>query len=353
MDMYLLNEVENGKILGFGQKNAEEFDKFYSASRDKKLEKLETFKIKNETSKLFEEIAEASINYEYYAHKELYPLANYKISELDAFKSLPKDFYDYRQNTDYNNEALKDYSPYQSFLRFHFNNLALQDHFAHSKDSVYNKLDIHYNLDKLELIDKKVSNEDIKNALLRSVLSQFISVSKNTDDYDDMLKSFRSKSTNKKDIDRATSLVKSYKKLKPGNKIPPVVLLDEDEKEVSLFDIVKQPTVVYFWSKKNKNHLISSHKRVKELNIKYPEFNFIAINTDSILYKEQQRILKRYGLKIHNEYRFKVPKQSKETLFVRPILKVFILNKKGLIENAKANMFNIAFEQELLGLLNQ
>ncbi|WP_452223071.1 TlpA family protein disulfide reductase [Lacinutrix chionoecetis] len=353
MEMYLLNQQEDDKILGLGQKDAREFDSIYRLHRDRKLKKLEQFKLKNETSELFDEIAEGSINYEYYSHKELYPLANYKISELDAFNNLPEDFYDYRDDVDYNNTNLKDYSPYLSFLRYHFNNLALQNHFEHSKDSAYNKLDVHYNIDKLNIIDEKVSNEEIKNGLLRHVIAQFISVSKNTEDYDEILQAFKEKSTNAKDIEKATRFVNSYKRLKPGNKIPPVILLNKDNKEVNIQKLIKMPTVIYFWSKRNKNHFISSHKRAKELNVKYPEFNFIAVNSDSISYQEQVTILKRHDLRIHNEYRFKFPEQSIDSLSVRPIVKVFILNKKGQIENAKANMFNIAFEQELLGIINQ
>lgn len=352
MQVYLLNEQEDDKILGLGQKTAREFDSIYKVSRDFKLKKLMKFKLRNETSKLFNEIAEASINYEYYAHKELYPLANYKISELDAFNSLPKDFYDYREKIDYNNDTLKEYSPYLSFLRFHFNNLALQNHFAHSNDSLYNKLDIHYNLDKLKLIDEKVNNEDIKNGLLRYVIGRFINVSKNTEDYDKMLQSFNEKSTSVKDKERAAKIVNSYKRLKPGNKIPKVKLLDKKDKELSTLQLIKSHTVIYFWSKNNKNRLIASHKCIGELKIKYPEINFIAINVDSISYTEQVNILKRYNLEVNNEYRFKSPEKAREILFIKPLLKVFIINKKGEIINAKANMSSIAFEQELLGLLN-
>lgn len=353
MDLYLLNEQENDKILGLGQETAEEFDSIFKHLRDKKLEKLNTFKLKNETTKLFDEIAEASINYEYYSHKELYPLANYKVSELDAFNNLPKDFYNYRETIDYNNTTLKEYSPYLSFLRFHFNNLALQNHFSHSKDSVYNRIDLHYNLDKLRLIDEKVSNKEIKNGLLRYVMIKFINISKNTEDYDEMLQSFKAKSTDTKDIEIASAFVGSYKMLKPGNKIPTVTLLNKNEKEISIHELIKKPTIIYFWTKNNKNQLISSHKRAEELNKKYPEFHIVAINVDSISYKEQLNILKHYKVSVGNEYRFKTPKQSQETLSVKPILKVFLVNKNGEIVNAKANMFNITFEQELLGLLNQ
>lgn len=353
MEMYLLNEQEDDNILGLGQKTAEAYDSVYKISRDKKLKRLNGFRQKNETSKLFNEIAEASINYEYYAHKELYPLANYKLSELDAFKNLPKNFYNYRKNIDYNNINLKEYSPYLSFLIFHFNNIALQNHFSHSKDSIYNRLDLHYNLDKLELIDEKISNEEIKNGLLKYVMMQFVNISKNTKDYDELLQSFKEKTSNVKDLKKITNLVNSYKRLKPGKKIPSIQLLNRKDENVRIEKLIKKPTIVYFWTRKNKNQLISSHKRAKELSVKYPEFQFIAINVDSISYQEQVRILNHYNVKINNEYRFKKPTESKEILWLHPILKVFVLNKEGNIVNAKANMFNIAFEQELLGLLNQ
>jgi peroxiredoxin len=178
-------------------------------------------------------------------------------------------------------------------------------------------------------------------------------VSKNTEDYDKMLQAFKAKSTNKRDIKIAEKFVKSYKRLKPGNKIPSVILLDENNKEIRLLNLIKKPTIIYFWSAKNKNHLTSSHKRVKELNVKYPEFQYIAINIDSLSYKEQVNTLVHYNVRIHNEYRFKTPNQSKEMLTVKPIQKVFITNKKGEIINAKANMFGIGFEQELLSILNQ
>lgn len=353
MDMYLLSEQEDRKIIGLGQKTVKKFDSIYKTSRDLKLKKLDKFKLKIETSKMFDEIAETSINYEYYERKEFYPLANYKISKGDAFNSLPKDFYNYRATIDYNNTHLKNYNPYLSFLRYHFKNLALQNYLKHSKDSVYIKLDVHYNLDILRLIDDKISNEDIKNDLLINVLRQFINISKNTEGYDVMLESFTSKSTNKKDIENAVQFVNSYKRLKPGNKIPAITLIDKENKEIHFHKLINKATIIYFWSKNNKNHLISSHKRAKELNVKYPDFQFIAINVDSISYSEQIKILSRYGVRNHNEYRFKSPKQSKKTLSIKPILKVFVLNKYGEIVNAKANMFNIAFELELLGMLNQ
>lgn len=353
MDLFLINEIEERTVLGSCQLDPVSFDEKYRAIRDLKLKKLKAFKAKYKISNLFSKIATANINYVYYSHKELYPLANYKQTDKDIFNLLPKNFYDYRETIDYNSDILNDYGIYYNFLRFHFNNLALKKHFEHSDVKVYDELLLDYNLDKMDLINEKIDNESIKNRLLNNTIMHFISVSNKTEDFDEMLQSFKVKSSNEKHIDRATKIVNSHKRLKPGQKIPEIKLIDKEDKHVSLKQIINKPTVIYFWSKNNKYSIISSHKRVKELYAKYPEVDFFSINLDAISYKEQTSILKHYGVRIHNEYRFVSPEKSKETLSIKPINKVFLLDEEGKIVNAKGDMFNIRFEQELLGTINK
>ena len=353
MDLFLLNEEELKNTLKLSQLDPKDFEEQLNTLRQEKLDKLKAFKQRNKTTPLFNLLAESNINYKHYSNKELYPIASYRDNEKVMFSNLPKDFYNYRRNIDYNNELLKDYVPYNSFLSFHINNLALQEHFKHSNDSEYNELSLDLNLDKLKLIDEKISNEYIKNRLLNNTMIRFINNSKKADEYGVLLESFKAKSTNKKHIARAQGLVDSYQRLKPGNKIPEIVLLNPDNEPLKLTRLVNKPTVVYFWTKNNKNHITTSHKRIKELNVKYPEVEFIAINIDSIPYTVQKKILNRFGLRIHNEYRLQSPKAAIELLSVKPINNVYIIDKHDKIVNAKANIFTIHFEQELLGVINQ
>ncbi|MBQ0769575.1 MAG: hypothetical protein KBT58_09800 [Bizionia sp.] len=353
IDLFLQNEQEDKEILGISQLNPVDFENKLHSLRDEKLKKLARFKKKNKPSALFIELAMANINYKYYSNKELYPLANYSKSERDMFKSLPADFYNYRKDVDFNNDFLKDYRPYNSFLRFYVNNAALQNHFKHSDDTSYNDRILDYTLDKLNVIDEKIQNEEIKNGLLNYNIVHFISITKNTEDYDALLESFKQKSTNTEQIERVTRIVNSYKRLKPGKKIPNLDILDKNDNTVALQELIKKPTVIYFWTKNNKNHLIIAHRRAADLQKKYPEVDFIALNVDSISYKEQVRILKLHNVKITKEFRCKSASEVISALSVKPINNVFILNGKAEIVNAKANMFNISFEQELLGVINQ
>lgn len=349
MDLFLENEKEvKGTTLNYSQLSPELFQEKINHLRTKKLERLRAFNSKNMPSKLFQKVALANINYNYYNAKEFYPFANYKKSELEIFNTIPENFYAYRKEVDYNNALLENYIPYNSFLRFHINNIALRKHFQHSKDSIYNEYSLDYNLDKLKIVDSLIKKESLKNALLNYNTIMFINGSQNTLDYEPILNSFIEKNTDEKQIEKAKQLVKTYQRLKPGEPIPDIALLNNNDEEVSISELIKRPTIIYFWDVKNKNHLIDTHKRIKKLKLEYPEFDYLAISTNNISLKEQFQILKRLNLVNANEYRFKAPKEAITTLAIKPINNVFLIDKNARILNPKANMFNINFERLLL-----
>lgn len=353
MDLFLETEKQEQEVLEISQLEPKVFDKKLCDIRRDKLDKLKTFSIKYNTSELFNTFAKANIDYNYFYSKEAYPFINYGKNESDIFKTLPDNFFDFRKEINYNNSTLKDYRPYVSFLRFHFNNIALQEHFKHSEDDTYNNQSLDYNLDKLTLIDAKINDTFIKNRLLYYNMIKFINVSKSVDDYDTLLASFEKKSTNKEQKINATRLVNSYKLLKPGHVIPDLMVLDNNEQVQHLRAIIKKPTLIYFWDVTDRYHLKVCHERAKDLEKKYPEFDFLAISINRISGKEQTEVLKRNHLGFTNEYHFEDAPKAIEQLSIRPINKVFIVDKDAKIINPKANMFDITIENEMLSLINK
>ncbi|WGD34188.1 hypothetical protein [Olleya sp. YS] len=353
IDLFLETERQEQEVLKISQLEPEAFEEQLSNIRQQKLEKLKQFTSKYNASELFTTFAKANIDYNYYYSKEAYPFINYSKSEHDIFNGLPDDFFDFRKDIDYNNETLKDYRPYVSFLRFHFNNIALQEHFKHSKDSTYDNQSLDYNLDKLTLIHQKVSDTFIKNRLLYYNMIKFINASKSVDDYDSLLTSFNEKSTNTEHKSKASTLVNSYKRLKPGQVIPDLKVIDKNEKTYQLRQLINKPTIIYFWDVKDRYHLKVSHDRAKELQKKYPEFDILAISINSISSREQADVLQRNHLNLNNEYHFENAEEAIELLSLKPVNKVFILDKHARIVNPKANMFDLTIEHELLALINQ
>lgn len=352
INLFLDGEAEDKTILSYSQLPADEFERRLDSIRDLKLKKLKTFNANNTTSPIFNELIEGNINYDYYLSKEVYPFVNYSQSERSNMESLPKGFYDYRKQIDYNYCNLMDYFPYYSFLKHHFENIALAEHFKQSNDSIYNIKSLDYNLIRLKLIDSLVVNDSIRNSLLVQTAIEYISNSQDVDNYDTILDSFLSKNNNQGQQNYVSSIVTSLKGLKAGNALPEVSITDINGKETDLKSIINKPTVIYFWSSTYRSH-IDSHKKAKELKIKYPEIQFVSINVNNDDSKLWRKIVKQYHYDSNTEYLFSNPKEARHKLAIYPINKVMIVNKKGEIANAHTSMFNIRFEEELLGLLNQ
>ncbi|MCX7552154.1 TlpA family protein disulfide reductase [Xanthomarina sp. F2636L] len=354
INLFLDGEVEDKIVLGFSQLPATDFEEKLDSLKEKKLKKLQRFVSKQSPSELFIHLAKSSINYDYYLSKEVYPFVNYAKNERKNFESLSEDFYSYRKDINYNDSTLVDYFPYSAFLKNHFENLALFEHFKHSNDSLLNKQSLEYNLIRLNLIDSLMTNENIKNSLLVSATLEFISNSKDLDKYDEILNSFLAKNESKRHKEYVSKMVSSLKDLKPGNPLPDVKVFDIFNNEFNLrFVLGNKPCVIFFWSQSNMIRVQECHDKVNELKIKYPEINFIGINANNENKDLWKATLEKYKIENESEYIFKNPKEAKQALAIYPINKVIILDKKGLIENSHANMFSINFEEELLGVINQ
>lgn len=350
---FLQNEVIEKEIFQLCQLNPVDFENKINLIKANKIKELKQFINNNKTSDLFEEIAEANINYSYYTSKEIYPIINYSSNKRSIINDLPKDFYDYRKNVDYNNEGYQDYLSYNSFLRTNFNNLALEKHLHHSQENHFNSKSICYNLDRLNLIDSLVTNHSIKNDLLYYFTMSFLNKNNDIENNEKLTKFFLSKSTNKKNNEIISNLAESINNLKPGEVFPNIDLVNNENSELNFNDLIKKPTAIYFWSHNFYDHFKDSHYKVNELKEKYPEINFIAVNIDSDDVKKWINSLNKNSFPLTNEYRFKNPEESMHTLAIYPMTKVIIIDKNNIIVNSNSNMFSSNFEEQLLGLISK
>ncbi|MCF8272729.1 MAG: thioredoxin family protein [Flavobacteriaceae bacterium] len=350
---FLQNEIIEKEIFQLCQLNPVDFENKINQIKAKKNKVLKEFINDNLTSDLFNEIAEANINYSYYSSKEIYPIINYSSSKRHIIDDLPKGFYDYRKNVDYNNEGYQDYLTYNSFLRTNFNNLALEKHLNHSHENHFNSKSICYNLDRLKLIDSLVSNHSIKNDLLYYFTMSFLTKNKDIEKNDVLTKLFLSKSTNEKNNEIISNLTQSLNNLKPGELFPNIKLVNSENSDLNFNSIITKPTAIYFWSHNFYDHFKESHYKVNDLKEKYPEIEFIAVNIDDSNLKTWESNLNKNNFSLINEYQFKNPKESMHTLAIYPMTKVIIIDKNNIIVNSNSNMFSSNFEEQLLGLINK
>ncbi|ALJ03824.1 hypothetical protein APS56_01065 [Pseudalgibacter alginicilyticus] len=353
MNEFLKNESLESDIFKYCQLEPLAFEHKIDSLRNIKNKKLQRFSKKHKTSSLFNRIAQANIDYKYYTRKEIYPFVHYGEGKHNIINSLPDSFYSYRKNIDYNDDFLKDYFSYNDFLRSNLNNLALKQHFKHTKECQVKRNSLCYNLDRLNIIDSLVSNETIKNDLLYHNTMSFLAKNKNLDNNSVVLKSFLEKSTDEKNKTVVSQYVASLNNLRPGQVFPNIKIVNYQNTEFNSNSLINAPTAICFWSHSFYEHFRKSHNKIKELRVKYPEINFIIINIDDYGTGKWVSTLEKNKFPLKGEYQFKTPEASRNLLAIHPMTKVIVVNKHNRIVNNNANIFAVGFEQELLGLINQ
>lgn len=353
IEEFLENEIQEKKIFKLCQLDPNKYSNRVDSIKNAKLAKFDKFISKYDSSPLFEEIALANINYNYYSSKEVYPFVHYGQNKWEILKSIPASFYDYRKDIDYNNALFKDYYYYNRFINHNVNNIALSEHMSHEANKQFDRASICYSLDRLNIIDSLITNQTLKDDLLYNFTLNFLSRSTDENNNNTILKSFIKKSKNEEDKAAINNYVASLNNLKQGNILPEIQIVDYKNNVFSLNSLIKKPTVISFWSHAYLDHFKDSHRKINELKIKYPDVNFIMINIDDNDILKIKNALKINNISLQNEYAFKDPDKSVVTLAVRPMTKTIIVDRHQKIVNSNSNMFTSNFEEQLLGAINR
>lgn len=354
IDTYLTNEREEKKLMRYSKMEPEQFNAFIEERRKNTLTKFHNFLKDKEETPLFKSIIETNINYNAYADKEIYPFAYFGNNKLTHIRDLPKDFYAYRSEIDYNTSDLSHLYAYNRFLFSHIDNLAA--HMYYESHPSHNKFDrhlMHYNKSKLDIIDSIITNETIKNNLLKYKTRDYVSHNHTEAEADEMLNYFLSKSTNEEDKTSMKELVSSLKLLRQGNPIPNLAMINYDNSEAYLNTIIERPTIIYFWSSNSKMQYRNSHYKVKGLKYQFPEVDFVSINLNSNDDTSWRGIIDSYDFPKDKEYKFKSPNKARKVLAVNYLNKAIIVNKNAVILHPNVNIFKSDFAETLGNLIQK
>ncbi|MHA7844420.1 MAG: TlpA family protein disulfide reductase [Winogradskyella sp.] len=354
IETYLANEQQAKKLVHYAKMEPEEFNAFIDERRNKELIKFQNFLLDREESELFKSIIETNINYNSYADKEIYPFAYFGNNKLIHIKDLPEDFYEHRKSVDYNATHLSHLYAYNRFLFSHIDNLAAQNYYEqHNFHSAFDRHAMEYNKSKLDLIDSIISDETIKNNLLKYKTRDFVSYNHTEAEADEILNHYLPKSTNEEDKESIKELVCSLKLLRQGNPIPNLEIVNYDNTEHNLNSIIDKPTIIYFWSSNSKMQYRNSHYKVKSLKNVFPQVEFVSINLNSNDDKSWKSIINNYDFPTENEYKFKYPTKARKVLAVNYLNKAIIVNENGMILHPNVNIFKSDFSEMLGDLLQK
>lgn len=346
---YLINlllklEKEDSNTNASYAQSPEDYHQSIETFISKNAKELEAFLKINPNSELFKKVVLSSIKYHYFTRKELYPFRHFGVNSFSNFMKLPSSFYEFRKEIVYNDIDLKDFYPYYNFLFPHINNLAIEQLTTDNSEFSLEKDKLDYTIQKLELIDSLVTNTMIKNNLLKYTTRNFISNSKSIDQSYILYQSFLDKSTNKKDEKYIKDLFKNAQGLQPGYPLPAIEVINHTNETLNINTIFDKTTVIYFWDNASRYHFENSHIKVKTLKEKFPNIDFVSININSMHTYVWKNMIYGNQFKINNEYRFADPSYAKKRLAINYIKKVLIVNSKGVIINATADLFDSSFE---------
>lgn len=343
MTLFLANVEENKNLPKWYTLSPEEFTEKIDSLKLNKEKEFKDFLSRNkEVSPAFKAVARTAINYDYYSKKELYGTAN-----KNRLGDLGPDFYSYRDNIDFENEDLRLYYPYYRFMIRFFDNLVVSKHpFGINRNSY------EFNIDRLHAIDSLTQGDSIRNSLTRITALRYFYHAKDEKNQEAFLAQFKQFNNNPRHIEEIEELSQYARKLSNGKTVPDVSLLTMENTNVMLHDVIKRPTVLYFWSSESSEQGRVIHRRAAELKSKYPEYDFIGINSDSHFRKWRTKVeQEKYDPKM--EYQLENPVTSEKVFVLGNISKVIIIDTDKTILDGNNNMFNPEFEQLLLGYLNR
>jgi|TARA_R100000479_G_scaffold33554_3_gene14135 peroxiredoxin len=348
MSFFLLNEQEAPLLARYNQLPPVAFEAKLDSLKNEWESVYESFLEKNNTSKTFRKVAKSNIDYIYNMRKELYTSAHANNSSFNK-ENFPKDFYDYRENINFGDELLRTYYPYYRFLNFYLDNVA---HNKKDGKGAFNRFSFAHNYAKINAIDSIITNDSLKNDFLKYNVRRYLLNAKNAEEEQRIVALFDELSTNESHKKRIGKLAEATMQLTSDNKIPDLPLVTTDNTVVDLLSTINKKSVIYFWSMKSVQHYKSIHIKVAELKSKYPEYNYIGINTDTH-YKKWLNIVKRLGYNLNNEYQFDNIEVAEKKLVLTSVHKALIVDKDGVIIEGNTNLLSPEIEQQLLGYINK
>ena len=273
----------------------------------------------------------------------IYPVVHQIRNGEDITKKLPQNFYAYRDEIDYNNEALTNFSPFVKYLTYMLNNLA-SEKIAVNVSPQDQALQM--NITKLNIADTLFKNKKIKNSVLDNIAFAYLLEDQHIINNKKFLDRYNQLSTDKSQQNEITRIGDAIQMMKNGNSLPNIDFINLKGETVNSKDIIKEKTVIFFWTENAESHFESVHKKAMDLKKKYPSYNFIAINVDDNQAK-WQNILSNYKFENVTELRVKNFEQLKEKWVITKIHRAIVTNADGTINNAFVNLFDVKFADNL------
>jgi len=338
MDLQLLFENEN-KFLS--SKYSNDSNSFNSLIDSLLIEKKENWIIMDSLVKLSpiaQKITQAAYIYPYATKRERYALlrgSNWN-KEQDSL------FFGYRKYLNYGENDLAFFDPYITYLMNYINERALDS----SENFFLNKGKIKFNIKRLEIIENEIKGNTIKNNLARAIAYEEILNSENHKEHDRFLQYYFTVNSSKSYLEEVLTLHQGIRLMGQNKILPKLKLQNHKLDTIVSSSLFKRPTVIYFWSQTQMNHFRSTIKKVKKLELEFPNYDFfgICIQPYNEIVTQVHQMMR---VERDKQYAFLNFEDASKKWVLTLLNKAIIVDKNGIIKNGFANFASPDFSEEL------
>ena len=339
VDMSNLNDYENDFLSQIYNQESSDYKIVIDSLMDEKKDIWELFNKSVNQRNLGRNITKASIKYNYFNKLERYAL----LRGREWSKEEREEFFSYRDEVNLNDSELSLFEPYVTYLMNYFNEKTLDSGEVYS----YAKNNTDFNIKKLLIIDSQINDPYLKNNLARATAIEEILNFKNNDLHDEFIDYYTYVNTSNRYLDEITKLYNDIEKMKKGNVLPEVNILDFNGNITSSGEeFIGSKTFIYFWSQTQMNHYRRTIRRVEELKQQYPQYRFVGIciqpYTDMV--SQAQNIL---NLDLSNQFSFKDFESSSKDWVLTFLNKTIVTDEKVKIIDGFSNLFTNDIEKIL------
>jgi peroxiredoxin len=355
---YLINlfsEIENSNmgLLKFKNKSPQVFYDNVQKIKEERLEELKKANSKYQLDPRFMDFANFIINLNSYYELERYPVVHRSNIYKQQNSRLPKDFFAHRSRVDIDLPKLLNNFAFRPYVNALASNLAYRNISKRNPASDVNLKGYSYNKERLKVIDSIFENEELQNFFAAGEIRNFIRSRKNADEINLLVEDFLDISSDENVNNQIAQMAATYMDLDPGNALPDFELRDANDERSKLSDHVNKLSVLYYWSTQDKDYAMGIHDQVKDLQIKYPEIEFIGINIDNSSFEKWQDAVANSDFRNSKEYQLVDKSAINRQLALRNSDRSMVIDRNLTIIDPNINLFYYKIETTLLGYLNR
>lgn len=345
IENFLKNEENSNLIYSYHKIPPREFEDKIDSIRVERREKLEEISKRYKVSENYKSIAQHSIDFEFYDLKERYSFLLNKFFPAKV-KFLSPNYYDYRNEIDFNNEKVIELIGFQRFLDNYLKNKSIEICLRNNSGDCYDTGSIS-NLDqRIALIDSLFEHDFIRDHYFQRFFQEEVIYSKtkaHLEHTKEHLARFELSDMEKSNLEALANFQES---LLVDQSLQNVRLKDRNFKELKLKDILsKNHCIVYSWSVNSESHLKQRMDKIRAIKETHPNIQLIGINIDFDKPDEWKQALKNYDCNKENEYQI-VP--GPHWMFYRNYLnKIFFVDKNGTIKMSETILYNDDLDEHL------